>query len=166
MKGLTLSLVIALIAFTTQTGARAQTGSDPGCIEKGETLNHCEEVDLDGPGMPAGAAIVRGSGRMFERDPLSPNDRMGRVQNATETELCGKIKNVGGRLVGPNGTPQNGGVEGDCIEVYYRFRIVYPVRVCDRVTIGVGSNQVSSEECFTILRSRYRKTPVRSVCPC
>ena len=99
-------------------------------------------------GIPEGATYTgggTGGPSVFEHDSTSSDDRMGRgtTRNAAAdgkgggvSEIC--ITNTDGNLEGPNGVVQNGGGEGDCIEVMMCWRYSY-VHPGANFEIGVSS---------------------------
>lgn len=75
-------------------------------------------LPADLPGAPSGNFWAGTSPGAEEHDDTSPNDAMGKATpDATGNSASVDVTNTGGNLKGPNGTVQNGGSEGDCIEV-------------------------------------------------
>ena len=155
MKNLILSLVL------TVSIAGAAVLGEP-CIPDGDTHNVDFTTDSN---------VVPGSGEGMESD-IGPDDELG---SATETSSGGNttfsvpITNNGGVLSGPNGVPQNGGAEGDCIEVYVTFKIRYKVKVCNEtpVTVGGDGPESSSEDCWEEWREKEAEfSEPKTVCPC
>lgn len=59
-----------------------------------------------------------------EHDSTSSNDDMGEATEnpSNPQEASAQVSNTGGNLSGPNGKTQNGGAEGDCIEVIITWK--------------------------------------------
>lgn len=91
-------------------------------------------------------------GTVWEEDWLN-DDEMGSTPLPDKIEdpknpgcyilrACAEIRNVDGDLVGPNGQDQNGGTEGDNIEVYVcmTYRVCYQGTITGITGIGVVTN--------------------------
>lgn len=156
MKNLILSL-----ALTVSIAGAAVLGEP--CIPDGDT----QDVDFT-----TNEDVVPGSGEGMESD-LGSDDALG---SATETSSGGNttfsvpITNNGGTLSGPNGVPQNGGTEGDCIEVYVKFKIRYKVKVCNGTPVttgGDGPGDSSAEDCWEEWREKEAEfSEPKEICPC
>ncbi len=164
----TLLLIVTASFFLSAAPANSP------CLPEGETRDVTFTTHLNSAGTPADAEIILGSGEAWEEDPFSPNDPLGEL---IEAPLPGggmtftvPVRNDGGNLSGPNGVVQNGGVEGDCIEVFVRYTIRYSVKVCVTVETGVDAGGVNGstarEECWTEIRRQTRSFKARTVCPC
>ncbi len=160
-----------LAAFLlTASIAGAAVLTEP-CIPDGDTHDITFKTDLTEPGTPPGSEVIPGSGQGMESDVPGSDDPLGPAgDNSTggSTTFTLPITNVGGVLSGPNGTPQNGGTEGDCIEVYVKYKIRYKVKVCDGDPTQVDSGESSgSGECWYEWREEEREfSPPKEVCPC
>lgn len=84
------------------------------CLPKGQCKTVCKEF-VAGPD-----AVLTGS--LFESDREGPDDNMGDVSFSNlgggKWLACATVCNEGGSLKGPDGQAENGGSEGDCIEVF------------------------------------------------
>lgn len=144
--------------FLTASIASAAVLTEP-CVPDGDTNNVELEADLTDPGTPPGAEVIPGSGQGMESDPLS-DDPLGAATETTSgssTTFDVPITNTGGVLSGPNGVPQNGGAEGDCIEVFVKYKIRYKVKVCGP----------EGGACWDEWREAERTIkPPKEVCPC
>ncbi len=143
------------------------------CVPEGKTKNYTFEIDMQQSGMPVNATIVPGSCTGWDKDYFTADDYLGRATFTKPNKITVPIENKAGKLSGPNGVSQNGGTEGDCIEVYVRFLIQYQVTVCYRrgstVSHGHGGSSNSEEECWTEWRRAWwtdSKSSPKEVCPC
>ena len=161
-----------LLTVTASFFLSAAPANSP-CLPEGETRDVTFTTHLTAPGTPADAEIIPGSGEAWEHDNWS-DDPMG---EPTEVPLPGggmaftvPVRNDGGNLSGPNGVVQNGGLEGDCIEVLVRYTVRYSVKVCVTVETGVDAGGVNGsttrEECWTEIRVQENVFKERTVCPC
>ncbi len=70
------------------------------------------------PNAPGGSSWSSDAPAAEEHDDASPNDPMGDATPSSDGNSASvPVTNTGGNLQGPNGVTQNGGAEGDCIEV-------------------------------------------------
>ena len=85
-----------------------------------------------------------------------------------------EIENKGGNLTGPNGRDVTGGLDGDCIELYVRWRYKYRKLVTKHTgattTVeagGVGgSSTEGTSETIEVWAFGYKESVVKVVCPC
>jgi RHS repeat-associated protein len=100
-----------------------------GCLATGQSCSICKTFTVS----PGGGSVL--SCHAEEDDWTSPDDDLSEPTEPncelTSAGLllctcCTTISNSGGSLSGPNGVPQNGGVEGDCIEVDVTLKIRGP----------------------------------------
>ncbi len=91
--------------------------ADPPCVPEGGEV----AVDFSNPDVGPDDTIDSAEG--MEHD-VCFDDKMGDAQVGTGSGTTLMVGNKGGSLSGPNGQSQNGGAEGDCIEVY----VVWTVR--------------------------------------
>jgi hypothetical protein len=124
-----------LVGAQVSAGGSSTGSTSAGCTcvkPAGTEQRNCCEVTGTRPSLPSsggGPETPRwGSDRnsgpsMSEDDSTSPDDDMGSTStqgdqgSASTTTSKGQVCNENGDLSGPNGTVQNGGGEGDCIEV-------------------------------------------------
>ena len=163
MKSLLMSLALSVSI------ASAAVLTEP-CIPDGGILNIEFEADLSAPGIPPGAQIVPGSGEGMEAD-IGADDELGsatEVVTGRGTTFSVPITNHDGILSGPNGVAQNGGSEGDCIEVYVTYQIRYIVEVCDEGPGPADGGEPSGTgECWEEWRvEEVEISPPKEVCPC
>ena len=128
------------------------------CVPDPGSLDVCFDVDVTGAGFPPGSTVVPGSVMGCEDDTLTPDDPLGAgTYDSASDEVCIEISNTNGRLSGPNGTGQNGGAEGDCIEVFVKYKVQYQVEVCPADGNG---------PCWNEWREGDIETVPTEVCPC
>jgi hypothetical protein len=99
-----------------------------------------------------------------EDDPLADDD-MGEG-SWIGGNVAFDISNAGGTLSGPNGTPQNGGTEGDCIEVYVDVPYWYQVTVSQSWGVSFGDLSWGSTRTTCVWQVGYYRVGEYSVCPC
>ncbi len=73
-------------------------------------------VTFTQPALPSGDTWEPTTPEMMEDDVVS-DDSMGPATSTGSGTATGTVTNSGGDLFGPRGGDQNGGTEGDCIEV-------------------------------------------------
>jgi hypothetical protein len=155
----------AFLLTASIAGAAALT--EP-CIPDGATHDIKFKANVTDPGFPPGSEVVPGSGSGVESDPVGGDDPLGGASETTSgdcTSFTVPITNDGGVLSGPNGTAQNGGAEGDCIEVYVKYKIRYKVKVCEDEPTGVDNSQ--PVDCWYEWRTEEREiSPPKEICPC
>ncbi|MBM3978233.1 MAG: hypothetical protein FJ299_14760 [Planctomycetes bacterium] len=170
-KILTAALVsVSFFSFP----AHAARASEP-CIPLGGTSDvEFDRPDIDADNMPADAEWKDGDGnpQAFDADTWSPDDPMGKGMSSDGGETVEvPVTNNGGHLFGPaNHSPIEGGLEGDCIEVYVRWSFRFKVQVS--VTTGVkyevdgvgGSGSVT--QTVTIWQTGHVYDGPKEVCPC
>lgn len=152
-------------------GVIADMPTDP-CVDDG----YCWFMEFERPPLPAvgdpANAQYNGEAWAYEEDSGgASDDGLGEADNADyddphtpENESAENqgvnICNDGGDLArGVNGEPQNGGLEGDCIEVYIRWTYTYTAWEAEQVNDG---KWVIVE----VLRKGYKSAPAREICPC
>jgi hypothetical protein len=142
------------------------------CIPDGETsVINVTPPAVGGTGASQPAEWADGSGqqpavapKIFENDPLH-DDQMGDGDWANG-EVQIPITNTGGTLSGPNGEGQNGGTEGDCIEVYPKIPYWYQVTVTETWGYSIFGASVGSSETKLVWRLGWFTMPDSQVCPC
>lgn len=84
------------------------------CVSDGTS----ESITFTTPDLPAdsGGLTPDTQPTMWEDDVFS-DDFMGAATSSSPGSATGTVTNSGGDLFGPRGGDQNGGLEGDCIEV-------------------------------------------------
>ena len=132
LRFLTITLSLGL------TGVAAAATS----LANGESKEICKEVVVN-----AGSGIsTTMTARLMEAD-YGPNDDMGDASIADlgngKYKVSAEITNCGGDLKGPDGSTQNGGPEGDCIEVY--LEITVQVFSTGGGSVGAGGGSISLE---------------------
>jgi hypothetical protein len=174
------SVLVAAFSFSPQVADAAAPPSpspvpmfgEP-CVKEGETNIVTFTTDLTGAGTPTNAEVIPKSGRGMEKDFWSPDDKLGKAPEVTDltsgsTTFQVPIENKGGSLSGPNGKSQNGGSEGNCIEVYVKFKVRYPVTICRGTAVefyGVGGSTSECWEVWGYTWLHWRKN-AKKVCPC
>ncbi len=157
-------LVLAVPAMGSQAGD---------CLPAGETRKVTFTHDPTEKGMPTDAEVLPNSVEGWEKDFFSPDDPLGPGEfNQSTNEASVTITNTDGKLSGPNGVVQNGGLEGDCIEVYVRYQVRYKKTKTtswgwSSAPDGVGI-VFGVQETFEIWETSwwtFRRTP-QVVCPC
>ncbi|HIG10280.1 MAG: hypothetical protein ABGY71_03920 [bacterium] len=149
------------------------------CISEGTTSDYeFDRPALGQAGDPVSAEWACGTGEptIWESDPISGDDPMG---NATAgnppTTAAPPIENKGGNLSGPNGdTQNNGGFEGDCIEVYlvftYRYQVTRTVSHTTGTTVepgGVGGHDSTTHSrTTTYWVNGTKRSNTKEACPC
>ena len=157
-----------LAVMTTAVSALALT--EP-CIEDGS----CSSITFSRPplgvGDPADAKYdgtadaweddqgwgddFLGAGTPSRDDPNTPQDETG---ESASVNIC----NSSGHLTVDTpgvGEKLNGGLEGDCIEVYMRFKYTYTVTISRRLS-------PRRWESIQIIRQGYKKVGPTDLCPC
>ena len=174
---------IALALFALPLAASGDGGVP--CIPDGTT--RAVDFDLPAPGSdgvtaPAPDAKPWGGGSPFQwasdkshpteakdADTWSPDDDMGDAK-AADGKVSVPIQNKDGKLSGPNGEVQNGGTEGDCIEVYVEVSYkVWTQKIrtfgIDITPGGLGIKGTETEITYEWVWHTYT-TKEKEVCPC
>lgn len=150
---------------------------DPPCVpEGGSSEVEFERPELDEAGDPAGAEWTGEGGdpEAFDEDVAS-DDSMGDADSedggSTATVT---VENEEGDLSGPNGEVVNGGLDGDCAEVYVEWTYRYPARVT--TLFGTGLNfdfgifgqlfNFSRAVTVTVWAEGTKRDGPKEVCPC
>jgi hypothetical protein len=119
-------IVSAAVTFMAFMGAAAF--ALPVLIPNGSSLNVCKYPPIlpTDPSAPAYAQSVFKSTRpqSFE-DDLGPDQSLGAASFSPLFGACIRITNSGGDLFTSTSGDLNGGLEGDCIEVYFCFDYCY-----------------------------------------
>lgn len=171
-----LTSLVALLALVAGTAAQSPTrhGSAP-CIPEGSSTVFAGDVpDLQGGGYPSDANWASAP-HAFDHDTFSSDDYVGECTlSADGRTMTVEVRNVGGHLFGPSGFDLEGGLKGDCIELYMTRAYWYTgvVRVCtsEANTIGAGGSGTTSGEEYCVDTRRnfvvWYRTGQREICPC
>jgi hypothetical protein len=169
MERLFLPLVNSLLVVTLFSNSAK---ADEPCIPANSKVNvQFDRPSLGQSGDPVTATWTgdNGSGSPFayEKDIIDPDDFMGWAKPGSVAHTATvEIENKSGVLSGPNGKQQNGGVEGDCIEVYcgWSYRYQATVQKCVQVAPqGIGGSQCEE---VTVWRIGFKFSQTKTVCPC
>ncbi len=168
-----MRLSTQLCSFTLLLTAVGSGGKDD-CIPTGKKVDSCaDRPNLnEGENIPVGSyyGLNGGDPRGVEDDSMSPDDPMGgATPNSNGSSACVEVENKSGNLSGPNGDVQNGGVEGDCIEVKICWSYYYPRPGRTRCyTLWTPGGEI--QDCYTdpptIATGRICSDPPKKVCPC
>lgn len=146
---------------------------DGACLAEGEScVIKSNGPDLKASGIPTSA--VHTHSELWDKDPVGDNEKMGAMTAHPETgTLCATVKNVGGKIFGPNGEDVEGGLFGSGVECYvvhyFDYQYVETVTTTENLSPhGVGGSKsitVSTEKwAHGWVRERYRN-PI-DVAPC
>jgi len=163
------ALLLLLCSATLPQGGAVPCVPEGGCVVV-EWPNWATAPNVPTSARPLDNQGIDG----HESDPITPDDDLG--SGAWKTDANGntyptlEICNRGGSLSGPNGKDQNGGFEGDCIEVSVTFRIAYKVTITSGLTAhlapgGVGTSSTASVTYEIWIRTTI-ESEVKEVCPC
>lgn len=142
------------------------------CIPEGETsVISVTPPAIGGTGASQPAEWADGSGqqpavapKIYEEDPFH-DDAMGEGGWANG-DVQIPITNTGGSLSGPDGDAQNGGTEGDCIEVYPKIPYWYQVTITETWGYTIFGASVGGSETKLAWRQGWYPMPSEQVCPC
>lgn len=169
MKNQLLVGLCSLVLSATLLATPIPDGSSADCLPDGDSTTLCFPADWDGPTAPAHYSFVDGSATAHESDASGSQDMgAGSHDGGDPGEICVKVTNNGGDLAGPNGVTQNGGDEGDCIEVFVKFKLRYKATICDGVELEPGEEPPAGASCYQAWRTRSvtTKDEAQSLCPC
>jgi hypothetical protein len=199
MKIFYYALALTILALSTWAAVLSSdcttTYSNPadataGCLSNGNSATvNCARPDIQAGGHGGNCEWAgdsadgddnnnNGSGnpRLMEDDTTSPDDPMGHASTTDNGQhASGTVTNSGGSLSGSSGGVQNGGWEGDCIEVKVCWYYWYEVQISQTSTHG-GSVavkpgiSVGGEHSTTTTVTKWRLGEVCSstteICPC
>jgi hypothetical protein len=164
MKNRIKEIGVLAVCVASMSSAPAPVPDDD-CLPEGEVTEVPANPDLSSPGVPVGAQPTSDP-RWFDEDLFS-DDYLGAGDPL-------ELENKNGNISGPNGEVANGGLDGDCIELYYMLKLRYQitVQVCqtDRSTLGAGGSGISSgsSDCriVKVWHESWFKFTVGEKCPC
>lgn len=135
--------------------------ADPPCVPEGGEV----AVDFSNPDVGPDDTIDSAEG--MEHD-VCFDDEMGDAQVGTGSGTTLMVGNKGGSLSGPNGQSQNGGAEGDCIEVYVVWKITRVIT--HTVTYAhfefMGVHGATTTITWRTYEVYYIRSGIQDVCPC
>lgn len=167
--------ILALAAAAVQQPGAAAPSAAPCVPAGGSTAPTFDRPPLGEPGDPVDAEWVdgdpsanddSGAPQAFEEDLVSDDPMGAAVPSAGGAQASVPVDNRGGDLSGPNGTDQNGGGEGDCIEVYVEWTYRYPVTVTYGRKLSLWGADVGETYTVVIWREGKKRSRVKEVCPC
>lgn len=159
-----IGLVVLLVAHLGLLAPAVEAASTEICVQDGEEQGICfRRPRLRAEGIPSDAKWARGGGDPTAKDDdVVSDDDLGKAKSHVNGKYaCVDIANDGGDLSGPNGEPQTGFGEGDCLEVYMEWTYHYTVTVEHCTTVGgglefglptkagSGVTQISKQSCIT-----------------
>ncbi|MDA1258994.1 MAG: hypothetical protein O3A20_00065 [Planctomycetota bacterium] len=123
--------------------------------------------DLQQPGVPTDAKWAPGDGNPqgYEKDRFTGDDPMPTTPGSGDPAEV-PVENEGGKLKDGNGKTQNGGTEGDCIEVYVEWTYYYSVKWNQGGTVSIGGATWSKNSCWYVWKAGKIRSAVKQVCPC
>lgn len=165
---LIFAAAFAPLASPQQPGSQSEGLGGRDCVPDGQTTPvSFPRPELDQPGVPVDAQWAPGGGApsAWEKDSFTPDDPMPTAPGTGDPAEV-PVGNAGGKLKDGNGKTQNGGTEGDCIEVYVEWTYLYPVKVNRGGAIRIGGATWSKNRCLQVWESGKLRSKVRQVCPC
>lgn len=151
-----------------QQGTASEGLGGRSCVPDGTTVPvDYPRPDLRQPGVPLNAEWAPGGGnpQAYERDRYSGDDPMPtRPGDGDPCEV--PVENDGGKLKDGDGKTQNGGLEGECIEVYVEWTYYYPVKHNLGGSLRIGSMSGYKNRCWYVWKQGKIRSLVKQVCPC
>jgi len=144
------------------------------CIPEGgcETFS-IDLPDLNSPGFPTSAEWSGDRAEVLDADGFSGDDAMGYAEIINGMAV-GELCNEDGNIVGSNGNVVEGGLKGDCVEIYVQVPFDYTsvIQVCNSVGTSVGgggmTTSLGASRCQSVeFHSRATWTSgQQEFCPC
>lgn len=163
-----LSVLLALLPLSL--GVAGNSGDSAPCIpEGGKSAFEFERPELGQEFDPTGAEWINGKTgdpKGKEEDVLYDDELGAATPGEPPTKATLEIENKSGKLSGPNGVVQNGGGEGDCIEVYLEWTYRYPATITRSASVKLNGFGVGSSVSVTVWMFATKKSKVMEICPC
>jgi hypothetical protein len=160
--------LLVLFGLTLATPAALALAMIP-CVRDGETASVGELLPTLGPGsgtgLPTSAQWTPADAQAMDSDGWSPDDFLGFAPPSPTGTVSVDVTASGGHLWA-NGQKIDSGLEGTCIEVYFRKAYTYSASTsgCLGVSSGGVSGKVCSETQISI--TSFYDTKPQKVCPC
>lgn len=166
---LTLIIAAALApAASSQQGSASEGLGGRACVPDGATVPvDFPRPDLRQPGVPTDAQWAPGGGdpKAYEKDRVTSDDPMPTEPGSSDPCRV-PVENEGGKLKDGSGKTQNGGTEGECIEVYVEWTYYYSVKWRQGGAIALGGASWSKGQCWYVWKAGKLRSSVKQVCPC